>query len=251
MILESIRRRVMTREDKYNGDYVPIPDHEDVSLSFLSIGDLEITKSSISKLRSAIYQLGEDIEEKKELKKKLVKVLQDKVEERQKRDDEPAKSIKIAKATWMADGTHWPGTWLTTSVEHTKDDHAGTMQVMLKPPSDEPLHGTIDEIGTLDSTDIDIRLPMLVAAALFEDGITDDTVAFKSAWKAACAVESAVVFAHSSYTFMITSTVFYGPCKPGIVFQHVTFLMESGRSDEARKLAERLCSGKFLDVMHL
>lgn len=33
--------------------------------------------------------------------------------------------------------------------------------------------------------------------------------------------------------------------------QHVTFLMESGRSDEARKLAERLCSGKFLDAVHL
>lgn len=33
--------------------------------------------------------------------------------------------------------------------------------------------------------------------------------------------------------------------------QHVTFLMESGRSDEARELAERLCSGKFLDAVHL
>lgn len=33
--------------------------------------------------------------------------------------------------------------------------------------------------------------------------------------------------------------------------QHVTFLMELGRSDEARKLAERLCSGKFLDAVHL
>ncbi|WOG92705.1 hypothetical protein DCAR_0311980 [Daucus carota subsp. sativus] len=83
-------------------------------------------------------------------------------QQRQKRDDEAAESVKIAKATWMADGTHWPGTWLTPSVEHTKGDHAGIIQVMLKPPSDEPLHGTIDEIGTLDSTDVDIRLPMLV-----------------------------------------------------------------------------------------
>ena len=46
------------------------------------IGDLEISKSSIFKLRSAIYQLGEDTEEKRELKKKLVKVLRDKEEER-------------------------------------------------------------------------------------------------------------------------------------------------------------------------
>lgn len=50
------------------------------------------------------------------------------------------------------------------------------------------------------------------------DGTTDDTAAFVSAWKAACAAESAVVFAPSGYTFMITSTVFYGPCKPGLVF---------------------------------
>ncbi|KAL1820033.1 hypothetical protein ACET3Z_014902 [Daucus carota] len=83
-------------------------------------------------------------------------------QQRQRRDDEPLESIKIPKATWMADGTHWPGTWLTPSAEHTKGDHAGVIQVMLKPPSDEPLHGTTDEIGTFDLTDIDIRLPMLV-----------------------------------------------------------------------------------------
>ncbi|KAL8107977.1 hypothetical protein AgCh_024405 [Apium graveolens] len=111
MILEVIRRRVMMKDDKYNGDYVPeyrtctgqemkmkkgatvlqvfvnspqlsfSPDHEDVSLSYMLIGDLEIRKSSISKLRSAIYQLGEDTEEKRDLKKKLVKVLRDKEEE--------------------------------------------------------------------------------------------------------------------------------------------------------------------------
>ena len=81
MILEVIRRRFMTKDDKYNGDYVPeyktytgqemkmkkgaavlqvflnspqlsfSPDHEDVSLSYMLIGDLEIRKSSISKLR--------------------------------------------------------------------------------------------------------------------------------------------------------------------------------------------------------
>ena len=51
------------------------------------------------------------------------------------------------------------------------------------------------------------------------DGTADDTAAFVSAWKTACAVESAVIFVPSGYTFMITSTVFYGPCKPGLVFQ--------------------------------
>ncbi|CAN1236548.1 Cellulose synthase-like protein D3 [Linum grandiflorum] len=35
-------------------------------------------------------------------------------------------------------------------------------KVMLKPPSDEPLHGNSDETKTLDLTDVDIRLPLLV-----------------------------------------------------------------------------------------
>lgn len=51
------------------------------------------------------------------------------------------------------------------------------------------------------------------------DGSTDDTSAFVAAWKAACAVESGVVLAPEGYVFMITSTIFSGPCKPGLVFQ--------------------------------
>lgn len=51
------------------------------------------------------------------------------------------------------------------------------------------------------------------------DGSTDDTNAFEEAWKAACKVESATVLAPSNYNFMITSTIFSGPCKPGLVFQ--------------------------------
>ncbi|KAG2721236.1 hypothetical protein I3760_02G072000 [Carya illinoinensis] len=51
------------------------------------------------------------------------------------------------------------------------------------------------------------------------DGCTDDTAAFTAAWKAACAVESGVVQAPADYCFIITSTIFSGPCKPGLVFQ--------------------------------
>lgn len=51
------------------------------------------------------------------------------------------------------------------------------------------------------------------------DGSTDDTAAFRAAWKAACAVESGTVLAPSGYSFMITSTIFSGPCQPGLVFQ--------------------------------
>lgn len=51
------------------------------------------------------------------------------------------------------------------------------------------------------------------------DGSTDDTAAFVAAWKEACAVESATLLVPSGCTFMITSTIFSGPCKPGLVFQ--------------------------------
>jgi cellulose synthase/poly-beta-1,6-N-acetylglucosamine synthase-like glycosyltransferase len=82
--------------------------------------------------------------------------------QRQNRDDEPMEIVKIPKATWMADGTHWPGTWMQSSSEHSKGDHAGIIQVMLKPPSDDPLLGTTDDARLIDLTDVDIRLPLLV-----------------------------------------------------------------------------------------
>ncbi|KAL4570464.1 hypothetical protein LXL04_026119 [Taraxacum kok-saghyz] len=70
--------------------------------------------------------------------------------------------IKIPKATWMADATHWPGTWMIPSPEHSKGDHAGIIQVMLKPPSDDPLNGTDNDVNLLDFSEVDIRLPLLV-----------------------------------------------------------------------------------------
>ncbi|KAE8698310.1 Detected protein of unknown function [Hibiscus syriacus] len=51
------------------------------------------------------------------------------------------------------------------------------------------------------------------------DGSLDDTAAFREAWKAASAVESATILVPSDKVFMITSTIFSGPCKPGLVFQ--------------------------------
>jgi len=57
------------------------------------------------------------------------------------------------------------------------------------------------------------------------DGSADDTEAFVAAWKAACAVESGVVLVPENYCFKITSTIFTGPCKPGLVFQ-VRMLVE-------------------------
>nr|GME00064.1 cellulose synthase-like protein D3 [Ipomoea batatas] len=82
--------------------------------------------------------------------------------QREAAGDELLEPVKITKATWMADGTHWPGTWNVTSPEHSRGDHAGIIQVMLKPPSDEPLHGNSAEGNPLDFTEVDIRLPLLV-----------------------------------------------------------------------------------------
>ncbi|KAK0588840.1 hypothetical protein LWI29_006141 [Acer saccharum] len=75
---------------------------------------------------------------------------------------EPMESLKIPKATWMADGTHWPGTWTVPAREHSRGDHASIIQVMLDPPSDEPLKGTVADANSMDLSDVDIRLPMLV-----------------------------------------------------------------------------------------
>ncbi|GAV83167.1 Cellulose_synt domain-containing protein [Cephalotus follicularis] len=81
---------------------------------------------------------------------------------REKGIDEPLESLKIPKATWMADGTHWPGTWTVPASEHSRGDHASIIQVMLHAPSGEPLKGTVSRDNSIDLSEVDIRLPMLV-----------------------------------------------------------------------------------------
>lgn len=41
-------------------------------------------------------------------------------------------SNPLIKATWMADSTNWPGTWLVPAPDHSKGDHAGILQVYRK-----------------------------------------------------------------------------------------------------------------------
>lgn len=41
-------------------------------------------------------------------------------------------NTKGAKATWMADGTQWPGTWIEPAENHRKGHHAGIVQVKIK-----------------------------------------------------------------------------------------------------------------------
>lgn len=73
----------------------------------------------------------------------------------------PSEPLKVQKATWMADGTHWPGTWSIPASDHSRGDHAGILQVMLKPPSSDPVQGGAED-KIIDFTDVDIRLPMFV-----------------------------------------------------------------------------------------
>nr|CAD1816925.1 unnamed protein product [Ananas comosus var. bracteatus] len=71
--------------------------------------------------------------------------------------------IRVAKATWMSDGSHWPGTWLSPDADHSRADHAGIIQAMLAPPSSEPEIGAeADENNLINTSGVDIRLPMLV-----------------------------------------------------------------------------------------
>ncbi|XP_040861411.1 LOW QUALITY PROTEIN: cellulose synthase-like protein D1 [Glycine max] len=65
----------------------------------------------------------------------------------------------VPNATWMADGTHWPGTWYGPTADHSKGDHAGILQIMSKVPDHDPVLGHADE-KTLDFTGVDIRVPM-------------------------------------------------------------------------------------------
>ncbi|XP_010522414.1 PREDICTED: cellulose synthase-like protein D1 [Tarenaya hassleriana] len=71
----------------------------------------------------------------------------------------PPDGIQLTPATWMADGTHWPGTWFSPTADHSKGDHAGILQIMSKVPELDPVMGGPNE-GGLDFTDVDIRVPM-------------------------------------------------------------------------------------------
>ncbi|XP_051215412.1 probable mixed-linked glucan synthase 8 isoform X2 [Lolium perenne] len=80
-----------------------------------------------------------------------------------KRGYNHADSKEGAKATWMADGTQWPGTWIEPAENHKKGQHDGIVQVMLKHPGHEPELGLPASTNNpLDFSAVDARLPMLV-----------------------------------------------------------------------------------------
>uniref|UniRef100_A0A0D9VTJ9 Pectate lyase superfamily protein domain-containing protein n=1 Tax=Leersia perrieri TaxID=77586 RepID=A0A0D9VTJ9_9ORYZ len=112
------------------------------------------------------------------------------------------------------------------------------------PPADEQTQpATPPPVGIVPS---DLAIPTEPEQCVLEvrafgavgDGATDDTEAFRAAWRAACAVDSAVILVPSDVTFTITATTFVGPCKPGLIFQvgmitlltlfvHVWFILAS------------------------
>ncbi|CAM0949615.1 unnamed protein product [Alopecurus aequalis] len=76
----------------------------------------------------------------------------------------PLAETVAVKGTWMSDGSQWHGTWLTGAKDHARGDHAGIIQAMLAPPTSEPVFGgePADSGALIDTTGVDIRLPMLV-----------------------------------------------------------------------------------------
>ncbi|CAN0910208.1 Cellulose synthase-like protein D2 [Linum grandiflorum] len=77
-------------------------------------------------------------------------------------DDEAMERVKVPRATWMADGTHWAGTWNPGSTGHNRADHSSIIQVMLQPPNDESFKLEPNEDDSPDPTEHEPRLPTLV-----------------------------------------------------------------------------------------
>lgn len=101
----------------------------------------------VIKKRCSMHNKKEEMKEKMAVKEKNGGVIP------------PGETINYTKATWMADATHWPGTWFDPIADHKKGDHAGILQIMSKVPEHDPVMGEADE-KKLDFTGIDIRLPM-------------------------------------------------------------------------------------------
>ncbi|KAK6120162.1 hypothetical protein DH2020_046068 [Rehmannia glutinosa] len=67
-----------------------------------------------------------------------------------------SETVKVPKATWMADGSHWHGTWLSAEEGHSRGDHEGIIQPRTT------FRSRSRRENLIDTTDVDIRLPMLV-----------------------------------------------------------------------------------------
>ncbi|KAF9621412.1 hypothetical protein IFM89_020934 [Coptis chinensis] len=121
--------------------------------------------------------------------------------------------VWITMAVVSLDGSIVEGRYHFHKIKNNEDSSYSISQSPAYPPSDSP---DPDEPGNPipDPSTFDV-----MSFGAVGDGSSNDTNAFRSAWKAACAVESGVLLAPADYTFTITSTIFSGPCLPGLVFQ--------------------------------
>ncbi|KAJ0778203.1 putative 1,4-beta-D-xylan synthase [Helianthus annuus] len=138
---------------------------------------------------------------------------------------DPTEPIKIKRATWMADETHWPGTWANPSRDHAKGDHAGIVQVMLKPPSPDPLYGSGEE-GLIDYSDVDIRLPMLVYMSREKRSGYDHN---KKAGAMNALVRSSAVLSNGPFILNLDCDHYIYNCMA--VREGISFMMDRGGED--------------------
>ncbi|KAK5837065.1 hypothetical protein E1A91_A04G142600v1 [Gossypium mustelinum] len=138
---------------------------------------------------------------------------------------DPMEKPKIQKATWMADGTHWPGTWAVGTSEHSKGDHAGILQVMLKPPSHDPLTGN-GEDKLIDFTDVDIRLPMLVYVSREKRPGYDHN---KKAGAMNALVRASAILSNGAFILNLDCDHYINNCKA--IREGMCFMMDRGGED--------------------
>ncbi|KAK4487955.1 hypothetical protein RD792_003693 [Penstemon davidsonii] len=138
---------------------------------------------------------------------------------------DPMEPIKVQKATWMADGTHWPGTWSVPAGEHKKGDHAGILQVMLKPPSHDPLMGSSED-KLLDFTDVDIRLPMFVYVSREKRPGYDHN---KKAGAMNALVRSSAILSNGPFILNLDCDHYIFNCKA--IREGMCFMMDRGGED--------------------
>ncbi|GKV35277.1 hypothetical protein SLEP1_g43576 [Rubroshorea leprosula] len=123
------------------------------------VKDRRWIKREYDEFKVRVNGLPERIRTRSEMHNQKEEMKENKLAQEKDGESTPQDPINVNKATWMADGTHWPGTWLNSAADHAKGDHAGILQVMTKVPEPDPVMGHPDE-KSLDFTGIDIRLPM-------------------------------------------------------------------------------------------
>ncbi|XP_045829706.1 cellulose synthase-like protein D4 [Trifolium pratense] len=138
---------------------------------------------------------------------------------------DPSEPIRVLKATWMADGTHWPGTWITASSEHAKGDHAGILQVMLKPPSPDPLMGGRDD-KIIDFSEVDTRLPMFVYVSREKRPGYDHN---KKAGAMNALVRSSAILSNGPFILNLDCDHYIYNCKA--IREGMCFMMDRGGED--------------------